>query len=611
MADNRQKVRNEETGQRYEMVNNAWKPIYSDAEDKGVIDTLLISAGKNMSDLGNGAHRLLMEVVGDEYGLEQLRRQQRQDQEAFDELQRERPGTTMIGQMLPGVAAGVLTGGIASIGGLGARAAVGLEAGASALQGGVEYREDLGSQGVNALLGGFFGGVGGAGGEAINRVRGASRGVTEAREQLQRQMVRNQEQVLDAVRASRAAEGVISLPGMDGKLALEIKGHSLAEIGKRTDELGEAARAMLSKPAADGTVEFNRLTSRAEQLGIKLTNGQLADDVSLRQLEASLGSNPLTSRLEGLRKQSNRARVNQTFGRALGIEGDTRELTEGMIGDVFNELEDEFGRIGAQLGTVEIDEAFVEGLEAIQTRNIASPVRSPEAVEITNKMLDIATVGADGKVTIGGGQLMNWRSDINRKMRQASIAGDGNLSMRLRETLQVLDDAVVREAGPDTAVRYINARSRYRLADAMDQTNVIKNGNVMTGRAASVMKNRYQSEFRRGNQYGAALSQDLLDAFDVLRISNRFGDIVGDSGTATRMAIPNLLNNPGSTLTGWMTAGAGEVAIRMGGTALSGPLPAAALTGAGRGLTGAIGAPAAAAVASGEAARAIERSISQ
>jgi hypothetical protein len=117
-----------------------------------------------------------------------------------------------------------------------------------------------------------------------------------------------------------------------------------------------------------------------------------------------------------------------------------------------------------------------------------------------------------------------------------------------------MDDAVVRQAGGDLGVRYADARAAYRLADALDTGNVIRNGNVMTGRAATVLKKRYPAEFARGNQYGAVLDQSLLDAFDVIRVSNRFGDIVGDSGTATRMSIQNILNNPQGTLTGQLLA---------------------------------------------------------
>jgi hypothetical protein len=193
-------------------------------------------------------------------------------------------------------------------------------------------------------------------------------------------------------------------------------------------------------------------------------------------------------------------------------------------------------------------------------------------------MVDLFEVGQDGSrnAAIRGNDLLNWRSQINARMRQASVAGDGNLSRNLRDVIGALDDAVVRQAGPEVGRQYEQARALYRLTDALDSGNVVRNGNVRPGTAASVLRRRYPAEFARGNQFGADLPQELQDAFDVTRIANRFGDIVGDSGTATRMSLQNFINHPVAT----SVTGAASLAGNTIGRRVSGVGTQAAVRGA-------------------------------
>ncbi|MFV2089030.1 MAG: hypothetical protein ACC642_00075, partial [Pseudomonadales bacterium] len=316
----------------------------------------------------------------------------------------------------------------------------------------------------------------------------------------------------------------------------------------------------LATPAEDGTEEFARLVTQADRLGVKLSPGQLANDPVTRQLEASLGSFPLTGAIEQTRKQSNRRVVNNVFAKALGLD-QTGEITEGMLGRVFNRLDDDFKEVARDMGQIELDDDLLQGLIDIQTQSTRLPLAGDRTARVVDSLVDISDTDVLGVVKYDAAQFMGIRSELNREMRGASVRGEGGYAARLRDILSLMDDTVLRQAGADVGAKYANTRAAYRLVDALDAGNVIRNGNIMTGRAATVLKKRYPAEFGRGNQYGNVLDQALLDAFDVIRIGNRFGDIVGDSGTATRMSIQNMINNPQGTVTGQLIAGAVSATI--------------------------------------------------
>jgi hypothetical protein len=78
-------------------------------------------------------------------------------------------------------------------------------------------------------------------------------------------------------------------------------------------------------------------------------------------------------------------------------------------------------------------------------------------------------------------------------------------------------------------------------------------GEIVGTTLARRMERDYPAEFKRGDQFGTS-TPEMLALFDAARISGRFGDIVGNSGTATRNALNNIVASPVMGITALVTS---------------------------------------------------------
>ena len=583
----RQIVENDR-GQQLELVDGRWIPYYGAAEGVGVGEAIAIGTGRELTRAGRGLANIaaaLPEALGSSGAAAYRRRlAEREADEAarYGELSRERPYASTVGELLPNLATlplGLTNAAARTVG------SVALEQGLiGAVTGAAGYQQGgLGDQALGGVLGGVLGAGGALAGDAFGRVVAARQAARARADELLQVALRAQQApapgggsisgtIASQVQAPAVAEQAARAGSIAGQAAEAVAPGgqaAAAQAGQARQAFGTATRT----PQADPLLEGDRLLARADELGLNLTAGQVLDNPSLRQLEASISSFPLTSMAEQLRKAGNRRQVNRIFGKALGLEGRTDQITEGALGQVFNNVDREFGEVASQIGQLAPDRRFLHALDAIEQRNVLDPVRTEKLVPILANIRDLFE-HAGG--SISGEAALSWRSSFNQAMRAAAQNGEPQLAQRLMELTGEFDDLIVRQAGEGLGERYAKARAQYRLADALAQPGVIKAGDVMAGRAHNALLRRYPAELARGNQYGRELAPELEDAFDALRITSRYGDIVGDSGTATRMSLQTLLSDPQGSITSQLIAQAAQTAIGRAGGALASPAGQAA-----------------------------------
>lgn len=147
----------------------------------GIGETMMIGAGKTLTDIGRGAQKLYHSALGNNDELEELQAMQRKEQGYYDELSQARPFSTMGGEILPYLATAPLSGGLLTQMGIGAAGE------------GIRYSDN---QGASSIMGGVMS-VGGYGvGKMAPRVMGAIRGVAQSNEKALRALTKGQQRLV-------------------------------------------------------------------------------------------------------------------------------------------------------------------------------------------------------------------------------------------------------------------------------------------------------------------------------------------------------------------------------------------------------------------------------
>jgi hypothetical protein len=326
-----------------------------------------------------------------------------------------------------------------------------------------------------------------------------------------------------------------------------------AQAQKLVDEL--TPEQLATRPAPEASLERNRLTSRADELGLLLTPADVANSRPGKLIEASAESHPFTAALFEPVREHNRTRMSQIALDAIGEKGPASgpaELSPSVFGAAHDRLAKEFQAVEVALGDrVPLDSGLVQDVGNIVQRQTESMYGKAEVATDANKLLEIISKGASGK------QLMAQRSRMVSAMRDASAKGEGAYAQETRDLLEAFDDFIDRRVRgdlsnvdtntgeiADIAGQWSKARNQFRALKTLESPGVVNaKGEIVGTTLARRMERDYPVEFKRGDQFGTS-TPEMLALFDAARISGRFGDIVGNSGTATRAALGNIINSP-------------------------------------------------------------------
>lgn len=313
-------------------------------------------------------------------------------------------------------------------------------------------------------------------------------------------------------------------------------------------------------PAAGQAVNAlgRRVGSIADDVGIRLTPGARYGSPTLRKVEASLESFPLTSPAFTKLREGNQAAINRAAAESIGSSGNT--LKGGVLGAARARLNAEFERL-TQGRTITIDQDFSDAMQTIR-QSLESPLASAKK---GRKILD-----AIDEITSSGQITDRTYQDISSEVTDSLMAKGvkGKSKKALRDAKEAIDNLFERNLGGEELDAFRTARTQWR-----NLMNLKKAVNVGTGNVSGLkLANRLATNDETGYVFG----QNKSPLYQAARAAQEYSDIVGDSGTATRASIPMMLN---------MLAGGGFGAA---GSAMTGGDPWA---GAAYGAAGLLGAP--------------------
>jgi hypothetical protein len=273
------------------------------------------------------------------------------------------------------------------------------------------------------------------------------------------------------------------------------------------------------------------VADRGRELGMRLTPGQITGSKALQQLEAKLESQPMTSGPFNAIKANNAEVLNRQAASAIGenlargesLSADVLDRAVRRIGSVFDDAADDVPR--------QIDpRQFLERYTQVQdeARGLFTGLEQHPLVE------DLANLANTGQAT--GKQLQSLTSKLGKAAykQMTTQSGDRDLGQALYQFKDYVDDLLQQGMGDAQAVTFQAARQQYRnLMMLTGRVGVVNpsTGNVSGRTLANVLQQKDKGGFLFGRN-GSGM-------YDAARFSQAFAPIVGDSGTATRAALPS------------------------------------------------------------------------
>lgn len=272
----------------------------------------------------------------------------------------------------------------------------------------------------------------------------------------------------------------------------------------------------------------------AEEAGFRLTPGQRTGNQSLQQLETSLASNPFTSKPFNKIKDHNQRVINRAAAKSIGSEAD--ELTDVVLDENLTRMERVFDDI-ANLDS--IDTASIQD----DLVNIVDEFDGLTTSKVEDNILirQLDRLAMTGNVT--GREARALQSKLGKAARNqlTTANGDREMGIALYRAKDALDEAISNSLTSGQRRQFNKARREY--ASFMDLIGSVNTINDKGDVAAQTLRNTK----KRKNAKGYIRGDDELT--NVLKTANRYRDVVGNSGTATRLSLPLL---------GLTAAGAGQ-----------------------------------------------------
>lgn len=289
--------------------------------------------------------------------------------------------------------------------------------------------------------------------------------------------------------------------------------------------------ALGKDPSAGLNTATKAVATRGRELGMRMTPGQITGSKALQQLEAKLESQPMTSGPFNAIKANNAEVLNREAATAIGeklakgesLSADVLDRAVGRIGSVFEQAADDVPR--------QIDpKQFVDKYTQVQdeARGLFTGFEQHPLVE------DLAKLASAGQAT--GKQLQSLTSKLGKAAykQMTTQSGDRDMGHALYQLKDYVDDLLQQGMGESQAAMFQAARQQYRnLMMLTSRVGVVNpsTGNVSGRTLANVLQQKDKGGFLFGrNESGM---------YDAARFSQAFSPIVGDSGTATRSALPS------------------------------------------------------------------------
>jgi hypothetical protein len=217
--------------------------------------------------------------------------------------------------------------------------------------------------------------------------------------------------------------------------------------------------------------------------------------------------------------------IERLFQRAIGAPAGSRYGTQSFAaaraatGAEFNAVRDSLPEV------LELPGGIIESLQKV--RGIA-----PELETVIEE---------GGRITRD--DLFALRSDLNLLASDLSTApGKRLIGNRVAGVSTMLDDWINNQLGRDMAQRWQRARVRYLVQELAQKPGVMQPDGSLSWKSARNVLNREMPDAYRQVMENARgrLGEEVSDFMDAVDYAGAFGDLVGNSGTATRQALGKM-----------------------------------------------------------------------
>ena len=240
------------------------------------------------------------------------------------------------------------------------------------------------------------------------------------------------------------------------------------------------------------------LPAKADELGYRLTPGEIFDSKTLRQVEASLESNPLMGGPLRDIKKSRQGVVNKVAANAVG--------------------EESLGRSGVDAAHTRLGQIFDDVLANKESLSI-----------------DVA------EGTVSGEQLQTMRTSLGAAASKAARDDSSTQAYTeaLTEMVSAIDDLIGRNLSPEEMAKWAASRKQYRALKQLENANAINEvGDVSGRKLGNYLQRTDKPGYLRGNTEAGA-----SDLYEVARLSRAYAPLA-DSGTATRQWLQEVSKSP-------------------------------------------------------------------
>ena len=324
-------------------------------------------------------------------------------------------------------------------------------------------------------------------------------------------------------------------------------------LGAGGGAVGQKVGQFVSRGVGDVSAHMRGIADKARGLGAKVPAGSATGSVPLRQVEASFASNPLTAGPHAKMMQNNQGVINQTVLKAVGQNGD--EVTEELLGKAAKDIGDKIkGSLKDQ--TIELGDDLLDSLASVESKYIKLPTIRGDAMfrNVRDYLLDKLSAG-----NMSGKEYQAIRSELGKVSNKAWNSVDNanpSLGQAIDEMVDALDDHAAAQLPKANLKLFSEGRRQWANFKALEHS---KNGaNVSGPKLANYLNRKQKTAFRRG---GGSTDKATQDMYDIARFADNYRGIVGDSGTATRLSIPQMAGQSGGGATlGYLMGGSPEMA---------------------------------------------------
>lgn len=498
-------------GNVFEFVNGDWRPQRAQPSTG---EAIAIGAGKTFESVIEGAKDLGLAAIEqlpfapDVSGARQNIAQKMQSNAPFfDELSQQQPIATGVGQALPFLAAAPLAG-----------ASIPAQAALGAVEGGIQFGTPQ-QRLTNSLIGGGLA-AGGAG--ALNLVQRVSQGISGSARNIAQRRTESFGGA-DSAGAVRVEDSVVGTGSQSrNRSFLQNAGSDVEGVGAQS---------------AEGLANLKR----GVELGIMFKPGAQSGNIAGKQFFASASSSPL---LSDIVQRTITTKNNQTLSkltlRALGQKGN--EFTDATLTNIETGLSRTRDTIAKNNPVIKVDNTFTKKIDDITSGFETNPAILSEVDPVMRNIEKFKSIVTKGD-SITSGQYMKLRKQMRSLQRK--FKDDAEAQAAIGDTIDAFDGLFSRSVSAADKKAFDKTTQQFRLLQALEKPGVIGNDKIIRpGALGRNFSKIFKTEFTRGDKFETLKDlPEFKDLFDATKVFNHFPDVVGDSGTATRSSLKNILGD--------------------------------------------------------------------